>query len=74
MVDHGLLDVNNKFRLKKRKQNKNHQEQFRSLQSRSSLNKTVGKQEFDKFLESQRNLLARKNNTMGAINALKTEE
>ena len=51
MVDHGLLDVHNKFRLKKQKQRKNNHQQFSSIQSRSSLNKTVGKHEFDKFLE-----------------------
>ena len=64
MVDHGLLNVNNKFRMRKHKEKKQQNRQFRSLQSRTSLNKTVGKQEFDKFLESQRNLLKSKNNTI----------
>jgi len=37
-----------------------HDQRYRSLRNKSSLNKTVGKKEFEEFLESQRNLLKTK--------------
>ena len=61
MLDHGLVNPNPKFRTKKSKPKiSSHDQQYRSLQNKSSLNKTVGKKEFEQFLESQRNLLKTK--------------
>ena len=55
MLNSGALRISNKFRMRKSKPSEAHRSQFQSLQSRSSLNKTVGKKEFKEFLESQRN-------------------
>ena len=61
MLDHGLVSPNPKFRMKKSKPKMIVQDQrYNSLINKSSLNKTVGKKEFEQFLESQRNLIRTK--------------
>jgi hypothetical protein len=54
MVDHGDLDINNKFRMRKIKEKKHKRYQNQSMGEKYSLNKTVGKTDFDNFLQSQK--------------------